>query len=290
MHCKFTSIIPHKDKTTKFLALDKCLPKRKFLQLLDIETKNDSPSMTASLSYDEEWLTILNLTNHLINAKNTVSYMPGSGSPYRWNFTPTDIEKQNIRTKITDLRIPQNFCRTAEIHKEHQPFSQAIQPKAYINPQTKILCENLQIDDPLNLTIIMNGHELNQSDNFSDILISSSRLDDENISIISNSPINKNLSRSLLNLPPPKVSAIISNPEEVCLDIDENEEVILSKYTSINTSSVHDELVNVENATNVMSDNFENSINNPTLDLQETSIGVKKFKRRNTKNDMSNNV
>lgn len=68
------------NKKTKFLALDKCLPRRKFLQILDISCDNES---NKKLYYDLEWLTILHLTNHLLSVKKLNCYMPGSNSSER---------------------------------------------------------------------------------------------------------------------------------------------------------------------------------------------------------------
>ncbi|KAG2393757.1 hypothetical protein C9374_007288 [Naegleria lovaniensis] len=51
MHCKFSSVVSHHEqltpsntisKTTKFLALDKCLPKRDFLQMVNLDHYIDS--------------------------------------------------------------------------------------------------------------------------------------------------------------------------------------------------------------------------------------------------------
>lgn len=77
LHCKFAALVKHEeDKETKFLALDKCLPKRRHLQILDIPSEYDGDKQ---LKYDEEWLAILKNTNHLLSVKNVECHMPGPG-------------------------------------------------------------------------------------------------------------------------------------------------------------------------------------------------------------------
>lgn len=78
LHCKFAAVVPHEGKVTKFLALDKCLPQKRFLQVLDIPHDSEKP---IELHYDLEWLSILHHTNHLLSISSTYTYMPGpSGS------------------------------------------------------------------------------------------------------------------------------------------------------------------------------------------------------------------
>ncbi|XP_055607886.1 lariat debranching enzyme [Uranotaenia lowii] len=167
LHCKFSALIPHDaGNVTKFLALDKCLPKRRFLQVLDIESPDKDAGDKIELSYDLEWLTILHLTNHLISVKGSNGYMPGEGGDERFNFNPTEAEKKMIFESFkNDLRIPQNFSRIAEPYnpKAGTDFDFVEQPKAFLNPQTTEFCDKLKIDDPLRLAMLMTGHELNSS-------------------------------------------------------------------------------------------------------------------------------
>lgn len=74
MHCRFEALVKHKGlKTTKFLALDKCLPGRDFLHVFQIrEDKTvvyndfDKGAAPAYLSYDAEWLAITQVTYKLL--------------------------------------------------------------------------------------------------------------------------------------------------------------------------------------------------------------------------------
>eukprot|EP00897_Mesotaenium_endlicherianum_P002580 jgi/Mesen1/234/ME1141959C07598 len=55
LHVKFSAAVPHPGgRVTKFLALDKCLPRRNFLQIIEF------PDAAGELEfeYDEEWLAI----------------------------------------------------------------------------------------------------------------------------------------------------------------------------------------------------------------------------------------
>ncbi|XP_034186039.1 uncharacterized protein LOC117607005 isoform X2 [Osmia lignaria lignaria] len=114
LHCKFAALVPEKGGTrvTKFLALDKCLPKRKFLQIFELE---HNPNLPLTLHYDLEWLTILYLTNHLLSVKSGIHYMPGQYGNTRWTFIPTIEEKAKVLKKFNcNLQIPLNFTQTAK--------------------------------------------------------------------------------------------------------------------------------------------------------------------------------
>ncbi|XP_058831908.1 lariat debranching enzyme isoform X2 [Topomyia yanbarensis] len=165
LHCKFSAVISHEGgESTKFLALDKCLPKRRFLQVLDLPTSDASRRI--ELNYDLEWLTILHLTNHLISVRGSNGYMPGEGSSERFNFTPSEEEKKAVLERFqNNLQIPRNFSRISEPYNSAAGIAMDLidQPKAFLNPQTTEFCDRLNIDDPLQLAMLMTGHSLNTS-------------------------------------------------------------------------------------------------------------------------------
>ena len=151
LHCKFPAVYQNK---TKFLGLDKCLPNRRFLQVIE---EGPSPSGAIKLHYNPHWLSILKSTNHLQSSKRTEQHMPGPGYSQRFDFRPTDEELKVIRDLFkNDLTIPENFTRTAKVFDNPENFrnhlfatSMPSQPQ--INPQTEEFCEKLGIDDPIRL-------------------------------------------------------------------------------------------------------------------------------------------
>ncbi|ROT77735.1 Lariat debranching enzyme [Penaeus vannamei] len=154
LHVKFPAVLRHKDenthkaKVTKFLALDKCLPRRDFLQV--IEVQNAGP---LELSYDAEWLTILRLTNHLLSVGTRTVYMPGPGGSERYQFTPTKEEiDDTIQMMGCNMRVPLDFVPTAQSYESSQgkpKMEQVHMPQPLLNPQTIAFCDKLGLDDPL---------------------------------------------------------------------------------------------------------------------------------------------
>lgn len=163
LHCKFAALVPHeKNPPTKFLALDKCLPRRQFLQIVEVPHSGDK---RIQIEYDLEWLTILHLTNHLLNVKNTTTYMPGPGGNERYNFTPSEKEEELVLNKMhNSLKIPKNFRPTAAAYEPGTRTNK--QPEAKLNPQTAELCETLGIDDPVSLISDSNGLNLSLDSSF----------------------------------------------------------------------------------------------------------------------------
>ncbi|XP_011873045.1 PREDICTED: lariat debranching enzyme-like [Vollenhovia emeryi] len=163
LHCKFAALVPEKGgaRVTKFLALDKCLPKRKFLQVLEVRSQEDCP---VQLSYDLEWLAILYLTNHLLSVKSSIHYMPGQYGAGRWTYTPTAKEKQTVHDKFgSNLRIPLNFARTVKPYDPCDTNTQIERPRLLINDQTTQFCQMLGIDDPSTLLQIIANNSKDNS-------------------------------------------------------------------------------------------------------------------------------
>ncbi|XP_016971365.1 lariat debranching enzyme [Drosophila rhopaloa] len=201
LHCKFAALVPHnhsqqraddassssssssededeeKEKkaaplppskpvpVTKFLALDKCLPRRAFLQVVEIPS--DPIEGNPRLEYDAEWLAILHSTNHLISVKDNYYYLPGKKAgalTERFNFTPTEEELEAVTTKFQKLQVPENFERTVPAFdpKEQSNYKRMVvgQPKVHLNPQSNTFCAALGIDDPLCLVLLANGKDL----------------------------------------------------------------------------------------------------------------------------------
>lgn len=125
--------------TTKFLALDKCLPHRKFLQLMELDPLKPSSSESVRLSYDPEWLSILRVFGdqdpHLPQLPNC-----GEGA-YQMQLEKERMWVEENVVKKGKLEIPENFVPTA-------PFYDGMdlrgigsqQPPQYNNPQTSAFC------------------------------------------------------------------------------------------------------------------------------------------------------
>ncbi|XP_022233197.2 lariat debranching enzyme [Drosophila obscura] len=202
LHCKFAALVPHNGSkaptkvgdcasssssssesedeegtrgsrlppkpvaVTKFLALDKCLPRRAFLQVLDIPSEAIAGN-PPTFEYDAEWLAILQSTNHLISVKENYYYLPGKKAgaiTERFNFTPTEEELSSLTAKFQSLKIPENFQRTVPAFdpQEHSNYKHSVvgQPKAHLNPQSNTFCAALGVDDPLCLALLANGKDL----------------------------------------------------------------------------------------------------------------------------------
>ncbi|XP_021721186.1 lariat debranching enzyme-like isoform X2 [Chenopodium quinoa] len=139
LHCKFSALVQHGEggSMTKFLALDKCLPNRKFLQIIEIE----SDPGPLEICYDEEWLAITRTFNEAF---------PITARPADFQSVQVDTEgsRQWVRSKLNSNTRgvkPFEFTRTAPCHDPSQSVFNGSSAEHYRNPQTEALLKLLEL-------------------------------------------------------------------------------------------------------------------------------------------------
>ncbi|KAI1745261.1 lariat debranching enzyme, C-terminal domain-containing protein [Xylaria scruposa] len=138
--------------TTRFLALDKCLPGRKFIQLCTLSPVDASqltlhpPSSGGkryALHYDAEWLAITRVfAQHLTIGDSSAPTAPNLGEEEYTRLIDAErawIDEHVVRAGR--LAVPDNFEITAPPHQHGMPESVPDQPDEYTNPQTAAFCE-----------------------------------------------------------------------------------------------------------------------------------------------------
>lgn len=136
------------NKETFFLALDKCLPKKRFLEHMSIDVEASHPSHASKLLfYDRRALAIQKIVLEF-----TTSTQYNNLRPH--NFTNRDalynlleelseeVDREEEKIDI-DLEIPCNFSHIAPTIDEEEQILQY-----WPNPQTRELCKKIGIEEP----------------------------------------------------------------------------------------------------------------------------------------------
>lgn len=130
---------------TKFLALDKCLPRRHFLQILRIPTSSDDVGtdekgvLLDQFRYDDEWLDIVKRTHHLIRSTVRGPSLP----PF------DDARGDGAQRRVSASKsIPRNFCKTVKAYNPNGGANDtgASLPVRRGNPQTDAFLKMLNLN------------------------------------------------------------------------------------------------------------------------------------------------
>ncbi|XP_059198654.1 lariat debranching enzyme [Centropristis striata] len=151
LHVKFAAVMQHPPKAnaaprvTKFLSLDKCLPYREFLQIVDVPER---PGSSDGLEYDPEWLAILKATNSLQRTTAHPWNPPeNNGLHERWDFRASEAAMMQVMEDLSgELAVPDNFSQTVPAYDPSRPQHNAA-PACSTNPQTTELCATLGLTD-----------------------------------------------------------------------------------------------------------------------------------------------
>ena len=146
------------DQMTRFLSLDKCLPKRRHIQITHLEPSSSRPvsngieltSNNTWLEYDASWLAMLQRTQGWTQRTRGVVAVEDDSGP----ITKNEIEEVVKRFEGDDgdseknpLVIPQNFAVTAPTHVPSSGNrSYGPPPPMMGNPQTDHLLKILGLE------------------------------------------------------------------------------------------------------------------------------------------------
>ncbi|PWY68454.1 DBR1-domain-containing protein [Aspergillus heteromorphus CBS 117.55] len=146
------------NKTTSFLALDKCLPNRDFLQLVEFHAISDQEGVQSErpycLQYDKEWLAITRaFADDLHLGEPGAKPSADKGDSL---YKPLIIEEEkwveeNV-VKPGRLLVPENFTQTAPVYDAAVPITTDEQPMEFTNPQTTQFCELIGITNKFHLS------------------------------------------------------------------------------------------------------------------------------------------
>ncbi|OOF99210.1 hypothetical protein ASPCADRAFT_140911 [Aspergillus carbonarius ITEM 5010] len=143
---------------TRFLALDKCLPNRDFLQLVEFNAISDQGETQIErpyhLHYDKEWLAITRAFANDLHLGDPGAKPPADKGDVVYKPQILEHEKwiEDNVVKPGKMLIPENFCQTAPVYDPAVPITTEDMPMEYTNPQTTQFCELVGIENKFHMS------------------------------------------------------------------------------------------------------------------------------------------
>ncbi|KAG8816920.1 hypothetical protein FRC17_000133 [Serendipita sp. 399] len=165
-----TSIVDPLTATTKFLALDKCVPRRRFLEIIDVSTPVPVPDHAPpKLTFDPEWLAISRAMHPLLSTERRSTVPPRLSLAQNWVQKELEWIKDRLKQKKAAESSPQAEAASGggggdeavdlEISSIQQFVMTAPGPSRggggppllwYTNPQTEAFCDLIGVENKVN--------------------------------------------------------------------------------------------------------------------------------------------
>lgn len=151
------------DQMTRFLSLDKCLPRRHYISILHVDVPGDKKEDN-KIEYDTEWLAVLKKTHELTKTTPDPVVVPEERA------TATEEEVQWIRDRFDgEMEIPLSaFEQTVPPHtgSTRVPHQDRLPPPYPLmgNPQTDRLLQKLELAHITTVPYVRAGEDDNEID------------------------------------------------------------------------------------------------------------------------------